>query len=135
VPPVLTPLGSKKSIRTTCATEDLLPIVILADHPPPLTTAGKTSETAVPIEAVVGTGDIEIVGGGIATSGGVGVGRATPRPKPGSEVTGIDAKSPVLKFNASIATGISEDTVNNAGKAGGAGETEKNSFRNLESCA
>src|SRR5262245_61468643 len=110
--PVLMPLAPKKSIRTTCVPAEVLPIANSVDHPPPATTCAKIREAPPPTVAVTGgpkTPDaLDGTNRGLLAMGGTGVGLERL-------VRGMGANSSPRKFNASIATGISEETVSNNG--------------------
>ena len=103
-----------------------------------------------PRKSDVGALDEAVVNGG-DTGVGVVVVWGWPRPKPGVTpvsggsdgwtgtpvgkdklVSGIEAKSDDRKFRPSMATGISDDTVNSSGVEKGPGGVTKNSLRNCE---
>ena len=82
---VTRPSGLKKSIRTLCIPDEVLPSTMSVDHVPPVTTCGNTSVAVPPIvvdEVTVGTGELVTVTGGEENVGTGGVG-GKPRPKPG----------------------------------------------------
>ena len=147
------PSCPKKSIRMLCVALEVLPIAMSVDQLPPVATAVKTSEVLPPIETVVGAGEVPVVTGGLNDAVG-GVTGGSPMPNPGLGdvaiggtngwtgtavggdrlLSGIDAKFPSRKFKATIATGISDDTVSKRGAENSTGCVVKNSFRNFENC-
>src|SRR5262245_22436195 len=111
---VLTPLAPKKSMRMTCVPAEVLPTAISVDQPPPVATCAKITEEPPPILMAVtgrpspnpGRPDGAVMGRLAIGGTGVGVERL---------VSGTDVKSSPRKFSASIATGISEETVSSNG--------------------
>ena len=92
--PAPAPAGLKKSILATCVAFEALPSAISVDQLPPLTTSGKTTAPAAPVELVVGTGEVLTVTGNENVGVGVGV-EGTPIPNPacglGGFVAGVGA--------------------------------------------
>jgi hypothetical protein len=69
-------------MRIVCVAEDVLPMAICVDHPPPNATSAKTMAPAPPMNAVA-VDELLAVAGGETINGGAGVG-GKPRPNPGS---------------------------------------------------
>ena len=68
--PIVEPSDRKKSMRTFCNADEVLPIAISVDQSPPAATCAKTKEAAPPIE------DVDTV----ETADGAGGGKPNPNP-------------------------------------------------------
>jgi len=61
---VFTPFSPKKSMRMICDADEVFPIAIWVNQPPPIATSGKTKEPAPPMVSVAGTDEVLVDGGG-----------------------------------------------------------------------